>query len=244
MTPLPAARILVIGLGGLGAPACAVLVRSGARHLTLVDDDRVERGNLHRQTLYEAADVGVAKVEVARRRLQQMARGAGMREPAIKTLFSRALPDTVMALVCAHDLVLECGDNFATAFMLADACRLASVPVVQAGAVRWVGWALASDSRSACLRCYFEDIPRERADTCSEAGVVGPVVGVVAALQASLALGMISSPSATSGTLLHYQGLRGALRRRRVERRAACPLCSGEISTMDMARYTPPNCAA
>ena len=238
------ARVLVVGVGGLGAPASAVLLRSGVGQLTLVDDDRVALSNLHRQPLYTEADLGHLKVQAAKDSLLAMAAEEGRPAPTIDLVAERALPDGILALVRGHDLVLECGDNFATKFMAADACRLAKVPVVQAGAVRWVGWTMASSDASACIRCVFEDVPRAQAETCAEAGVVGPVVGVLGALQAALGLRVLRGRAATAGTLLHYQALPGRLRERRLDRRAGCPLCSGEITTMDMARYIPPECAA
>jgi len=122
---------------------------------------------------------------------------------------------------------------------------LASVPCVQAGAVRWVGWSMgALPGVSACLRCAFEDIPRGPDRGCSEAGVLGPVVGVIGALQASIALRLLLGDATAAGVLHHYRGLTGTLRRRRLARSTACPSCSGAIRTLDAARYLPQECAA
>jgi len=122
------------------------------------------------------------------------------------------------------------------------------VPVVQAGAVRWSGWCLGSiPERTACLRCVFEDIPGGQQDTCAEAGVVGPVVGVVGALQAAIAIRMLLGDAGAAGVLWSYRGLQGTLRPRAVSRQSHCALCSKRIRDTDVARYVPdvpPTCAA
>jgi adenylyltransferase/sulfurtransferase len=155
------------------------------------------------------------------------------------------LPDQARDLVSGYDLVLEGADNFATKFLVADACALTGTPVVQAGAVRWVGWALGSrPGQSACLRCVFEDVPRGAQDTCAEAGVVGPVVGVIGALQAAIALRLLAGDGAAAGELWSYEALPGALRRRRITTQPLCPLCTGQITDTEISRYVSPECAA
>src|SRR5690606_5123042 len=109
----------------------------------------------------------------------------------LRAVRARLRPAEAAELLADEDLVIEGADNFATKFLAADAARLRGVPSVHAGAVRWSGWAFMSAANAAdgpCLRCVFEDIPRGRADTCATAGVMGPVVGVVAALQSALVL--------------------------------------------------------
>lgn len=237
-------RVLCVGLGGLGSPALQVLLRSGLRAFTLVDDDRVDESNLQRQTLYTDQDLGQLKVEAAAARLCSWAAELGGPAPDLRLVAARALPNTIEQLVTGHGLVLEGGDNFATKFMTADACRLAGVATVQAGAIGWNGWVLASTPESACLRCVFEDIPRGEPETCATAGVVGPVVGVIGALQAAQALCLLQGRHSAAGQLIHYQALSGQLRRINVTRRDDCPLCTGKIDRMDLARYLPPECAA
>ncbi|MEQ9077017.1 MAG: ThiF family adenylyltransferase [Sandaracinaceae bacterium] len=231
------ARVLLVGVGGLGSPAARVLARSGVRRLTVLDDDVVDVSNLHRQILYDDADVGHDKAERAAAKLR--AEGA-----TVAVAKGRLVPDTALALFRDHDLVLEGADNFATKFLAADASALSGVPVVQAGAVRWSGWALATDpGRSACMRCVFEDIPRDRVETCAEAGVIGPVVGVLGALEAALALRLLGGDASAAGELWSYRGLEGSLRASRVRRRPGCPACEGAIRELSWERYAPPDCA-
>lgn len=242
---LASKRVLLVGAGGLGCPAGRVLARSGVGHIAIADDDIVDETNLQRQLLYHEGDVGQPKAQVAARRLREEADRAG-HHPVVVAREIRVLPDSAREIVGEYDLILEGADNFATKFLVADACALAGTPVVQAGAVRWVGWALASiPGQSACLRCLFEDVPRGQQDTCAEAGVVGPVVGVLGALQAALALELLAGRREAAGVLYSYEALPGTLRRRTIRREVAdCALCAGRITDTDGSRYAPPECAA
>lgn len=250
----------MVGAGGLGAAAGLVLARSGVGHITVLDDDRVDVSNLHRQLLFDGAAVGHHKAPLAATRLQDEAKAHG-HTTTTACVIERALPDTVCDLLTGHDLVIEGADNYATKFMTADAARLLGLPVVHAGAVRWVGWAKAtagktgrtgktvktgttSDAPGPCLRCIFEDIPRGQPDTCASAGVVGPVVGVLGAIQAALALRLLGGEPGAAHELWNYRALAGTLRRRSIGANPNCPLCAGEIASMDPERYAPPDCAA
>jgi adenylyltransferase/sulfurtransferase len=116
---------------------------------------------------------------------------------------------------------------------------------VQAAAVRWVGWSLGFlPGQSACLRCVFEDIPEGPDQGCSTAGVIGPVVGVMGALQASIAVRLLLGQHEAAGVLHHYRALAGALRRTRIARSPRCPACTGQITGVEPTRYIPPDCAA
>jgi molybdopterin/thiamine biosynthesis adenylyltransferase len=236
------ARVLVVGLGGLGCPAAMVLARSGLGVIGLCDDDEVECTNLHRQILYAEADVGASKVEAAARALAKGAPGVTLRQHR-----ARLLPDEAVRTVSEYDLVLEGADNFATKFLAADACAIAGVPVVHASAVRWVGTALAvGRAGRPCYRCLFEDPPGgPDAPNCAEAGVMGPVVGVVAAAQVDLALALLDGRD-VAGELVTFDGRTGTLRRRTIVRRHDCPLCGDEprIGRIEPQTYAaPPACA-
>jgi molybdopterin/thiamine biosynthesis adenylyltransferase len=220
------------------------LVRAGVGALGLCDDDLVERSNLHRQILFHDADVGSPKVAAAARRLADIAASAGV-DVSLRLHEHRLLPDNAVELVRGYDVVLEGSDNFATKFLAADACRIAGVPVVHASAVRWVGTALAVGPRGRpCYRCLFEDLPEGFAPNCAEAGVVGPVVGLVAAAQVDLALAWIDGID-VGGDLVTVDGRGAVLRRRRIGARSGCALCGGEsaMRRIDPASYCSPACA-
>jgi molybdopterin-synthase adenylyltransferase len=243
MTGLSSKRVLLVGAGGLGSPVAALLARAGVGQIEVADQDRIELSNLHRQTLYQPADLGRSKSEVAAERIAAEAAAAGHVTRAVAREV-RIYPDRALEAVRGFDAVVEGSDNYPTKFLISDACAIAGVPCIQAGAVRWVGWAFGRVPGSACLRCVFEDIPEGPDRGCSIAGVIGPVVGVVGALQAAIALQILRGEVHAAGVLHHYRALPGALRRTRVARSSQCPSCLGRIADIDATRYLPRSCAA
>jgi molybdopterin/thiamine biosynthesis adenylyltransferase len=230
-----------VGVGGLGCPAALALQRAGVGLIGLCDDDVVERSNLHRQIVFGEADVGAPKVAVAAAALRRQGLGLTVREHAC-----RLLPENALGLVSEYDIVLEGSDNFATKFLASDACRLAGVPIVHASAIRWIGTAFAVGAAGApCYRCLFEDMPHESAPNCDEAGVMGPVAGVVAAAQVDLALAWLDGVP-VGGNLVSYDGREDRLRCHRVEPRADCALCSGvrRIHGLDASAYVSTDCSS
>jgi molybdopterin/thiamine biosynthesis adenylyltransferase len=238
-------RVLVIGAGGLATPVLTILARSVDVELTLIDDDVVDETNLHRQLLYRNDDVGRAKLDAARERTLVIARECGRRVD-VRTIEGRFTPDNALSLAREHRLIVEGADNLATKFLAADAARIAGRPIVQAGVVRWAGWALATvPGQGGCMRCVFEDLPADRVETCATAGVIGPVVGAVGALAASLVIRALAGDAALGGTFYHHDALAGSLRKRRMGARPDCPLCGARASirAIDEARYVPATCA-
>jgi molybdopterin/thiamine biosynthesis adenylyltransferase len=234
------ARVLVVGMGGLGCPAALALARSGIGLLGMSDDDVVDESNLHRQILFGRADVGLPKLGAAERALRAAAPELSLRMHA-----TRLLPENAVEMVKEYDVVVEGSDNFATKFLASDACLLAGVPIVHGGAIRWVGTALAVGAHGQpCYRCLFEDLPDGAAPNCAEAGVMGPVVGIVAALQVDLALGFIDGAS-VAGELAAFDGRTDVLRRHRVTPRPDCRLCGPrrKIRRIKPEAYGSPACA-
>lgn len=238
------ARVLIVGLGGLGCPAALALSRAKVGTLVLCDDDPVEASNLHRQILYREEHVGKDKITVAKETLVKR----GRKPESIELVHSRFLPDNARELAKSVDLVLEGADNFATKFLTADACRLEKRPVVHGAAIRWraTAW-LVGAAGGPCYRCLFEDLPAPQANaTCDEAGVMGPVVGFAGALMADLALRSLSGDDSATGSLFTYDGKSDSLRSVSVERRPTCALCgeNPSISRVEEFRYTAAHCAA
>jgi len=229
------ARALLVGIGGLGCPAAIALARAGVGTLGICDDDNVELTNLHRQILFSVEDIQTNKVEAAERALLRMAPRANTRLHR-----TRLLPENALDIVSSYDVVLEGSDNFATKFLAADACAIARVPIVHAAAVRWHGTVLAVGRHGRpCYRCLFEDLPQGEAPNCAEAGVVGPVLGVIGAIQADLALAIVDGED-VCGTLVTFDGKSDVFRRRVLEPRAGCDLCDvRHIQRLDEGRYAP-----
>jgi len=233
---LSARSALVVGAGGLGCPAALALVEAGVGRVALMDDDQVELTNLHRQTLYGDADVGRDKLDAALDALGRVAR-PDQRVEAVRT---RLLPDNARSVVRDFDVVLEGADNFATKFLAADACVLEARPLVHGAAVRFRAtvWSVAAEGRP-CYRCLFEDLPEPAfGETCAEAGVMGPVVGLAGALMADLALSVLAGTPRHS--FFSIDGLRDRVREVPVGARSGCPLCgeTRRISRIDAVCYT------
>jgi len=236
--------VLVVGVGGLGCPAALALAGSGIGRLVLADDDLVEASNLHRQILFHDDDVGADKLDSAWSTLVRVAPSA----TRIELVRSRFLPDNARDLARSVDIVVEGADNYATKFLVADACSVERRAVVHGSAVRWRStvWAVGPGGKP-CYRCLFEDLPASEAqESCAEAGVMGPVAGLAGAMMVDLALRMLSGDDSAPGLIHTYEGLSDHLRAVPVAPRADCPLCgpSKTIFDIDEARYTGRSCAA
>jgi len=181
-------RVLVLGAGGVGAPAAMRLAAAGVP-VTLVDDDRVDASNLGRQVLYGDADTGEFKAIAAVRALQER-----FCTPASARVERFGRDERSLALVSSHALVVDGTDNFATRFAANDLCVRAGVPLVHAAAVGWTGQLLAVvPGETACLRCLFEDEPPPgAAPSCSQAGIVTPLVGLAGERAAAMALELLA----------------------------------------------------
>jgi molybdopterin/thiamine biosynthesis adenylyltransferase len=227
--------VVLVGAGGIGAPAAIALAAALVPALRVADDDRVELSNLHRQILFSDADVGRPKLEAFAEALRRR-----FPATAVELHRGRALPGTAAALVAGAAVVIDATDNFASRFLLADACALAGVPVIHAAAVRWTATVMAVSARGGpCYRCLFEDVPGEGAPDCATAGVVGPVCGVAGALAADRALRILAGDASAYGTIVTYDGLRDALRGVPVRARRGCPLCGDArtVTDLDPGRY-------
>ena len=234
--------IVLVGAGGIGAPAALALGEAGVRQLALVDEDSVELSNLHRQILFEDTDVGRPKLQVLAAALRRRFAGLEVVERQ-----GRAVPDNVLDLIAEAALVIDATDNFPSRFLLADAAHIAGVAIVHAAAVRWQATVMAVAPRGRpCYRCLFEDIPGSVVIDCASAGVAGPVCGVSGALAADRALRATAGDDSAFGQILTYDGLRDRLRAVAVRPRPDCPLC-GEgalISSIQESRYWGESCAA
>ena len=229
------ARVLLVGMGGIGCLAAMALARAGIGTLGLCDDDEVQLSNLHRQILFSLEDVGQSKVDAAAKRLGAFAVGAD-----VIVHCERLMPDRAVDLVSDYDIVLEGADNFATKFLAADACRLAGVPVVHASAVRWVATALAVGAGGRpCYRCVFpEPPPPELAPSCDEAGTLGILPGIIGLFEANEAVKMllgIGEPLV--GRLLMIDALTDEFRTLRLKRDPKCPVCGEGAHFKDFVDY-------
>lgn len=183
---ISAARILIVGVGGLGSPAGFYLAAAGVGHISLVDDDEVELSNLQRQILHSTPRVGVNKAQSGQQTLQAL-------NPTIciEPLSSRLDDAALNCLVPQHDLVLDCTDNFATRHAINRAAVRHRVPVVSGAGIRFSGQISVYDLRDAqapCYHCLFPEADDVEELRCATTGVLGPLVGMVGCIQAAEAL--------------------------------------------------------
>ncbi len=221
-----AARALVVGVGGLGAPVAQFLAAAGVGSLILADPDRVDLTNLQRQILYATADVGAPKVAAASGRLAAI-------NPlvAVETIEARIGPDDLAALVARADIVIDCCDNFATRHAVNRACVAARIPLVSGAAIRFDGQIAVFDARdpsSPCYHCLFGEGEALEETRCAIMGVFAPIVGIVGATQAAEALKVLAGVGESlAGRLLLLDALAMHWREVRVTRDPACPVCRG-----------------
>lgn len=182
---LAAARVLVSGAGGLGSALLPLLAGAGVGQITLCDPDSVEEHNLHRQTLYRMSDLGQPKAEAAARHLQALNPDCRVTPSA-----TRLDPDTARPAICNADLVIDAADNFAVSYALSDLCRTAAKPLVSASVLGRQGYAGGFCGGAPSLRAVFPDPPPVAA-TCASAGVMGPAVATLGAIQAQMALSIL-----------------------------------------------------
>ena len=220
---LLAARVLVVGAGGLGAPALLYLASAGVGQLTLVDDDTVELTNLQRQVIHDMQTLGQPKVVSAAARLSAI-----NPDVQLRLLNERLAGDSLAAEVAAHDLVLDCSDNFATRHAINRACVAARVPLVSGAAVRFSGQLAVYDVRdeaSPCYHCLFPEEGEASDGPCATFGVLAPLVGVIGSLQAVEAVKLLAGRRPALGQLTLYEALDGSFRQLRVPRDPDCPVC-------------------
>lgn len=225
---LQQARVLVLGAGGLGAPASFYLAAAGVGHLRIVDHDVVERSNLQRQIVHAEAAVGVAKVLSARERLLALNPHVD-----IEAVQARVSSDNVDALLQDVDVVLDGSDNFPLRYLLNDACIKHAKPLVYAAIERFDGQVSVFDAGrqrgvAPCYRCLFpEPPPPEFAPNCSEAGVLGVLPGLAGVMQATEVLKLLlGMGEPLVGRLLRFDALQMRFRETRISADPACPVCA------------------
>lgn len=221
---LAQARVVVVGVGALGTPVATYLVGAGVGQVDLVDSDVVELSNLHRQTVHSTDDLGAAKADSAAARLRAL-----NPEVRVEPLRLRVDSDSAPGLVAGASLVVDCSDSFETRYAVNDACCAGGVPLVEAGVLGLGGLVLSiRPGRSACYRCAFPTPPPAGAvPSCREAGVLGPMAGIVGSHQALEALKLVAGVGEPLlDRLLQIEGRDATQTIVSVRRRPDCPACA------------------
>ncbi len=236
-------KILVVGTGGLGAPAAMFLAAAGVGTVGLVDADEVDLSNLQRQIIHLTRDVGKPKVISGKETINEM-------NPDVNVVTYHTLVNStnIMDIINDrdYDFIIDGTDNFSAKFLINDACVMAKKPFSHAGIIRFNGQLTTyiPDNDTACYRCMFKQPPPEGAvPTCREAGVLGVMGGVIGSLQATEALKYILGIGENlAGYLLHYDALTMEFRKIRIEKQSTCPVCGEEPTIKTLIDYSGPVC--
>jgi molybdopterin-synthase adenylyltransferase len=216
---LKAARVVVVGAGGLGCPAALYLAAAGAGTIALIDADTVALSNLQRQVLYGGGDIGIVKVTAAAARLLDINRHVTV-EPIDEALTE----ESAARLIAGADVVLDGTDNFATRFAVNAACVAAGLPLVSGAIGRWTGQVGVFAGRP-CYRCLVPEAPPD-AETCAAVGVVGALAGVIGSIMAVEAIKLIAGTGEPlAGRLMVFDALAGEARTVRIGADPDCPVC-------------------
>ncbi len=222
-------KVLIVGAGGLGSPAALYLGAAGVGTIGLIDADAVDLTNLQRQVIHHTADVGVDKVKSAANKIRAI-----NPDVTVKTYKAWAMADNIAEIVREYDFVIDGTDNFPAKFLVNDVCWFEKKAFSHAGILRFDGQLITVlPGESTCYRCVFNSPPPANAvPSCSQAGVLGVLAGVIGSLQATEAIKyLLGLGELLTDTLLTYNALTMEFRKINLKRNPNCPIC-GEKPTI------------
>jgi molybdopterin/thiamine biosynthesis adenylyltransferase len=235
------AKVLVVGAGGLGSPLLLYLGAAGIGTIGVIDDDAVDLSNLQRQVLHTTDRVGVPKVESAAAQIKAI-------NPDVTVIpyRERLTAANVMRIIADYDLVADGSDNFATRFLVNDACYLGGKTLISGALLRFEGQLATfkahlheGDTRYPCYRCIFpEPPPRGLIPSCAEGGVLGSVAGTIGTMQATEVIKeIVGVGESLAGSLVIMDALDATFRKVRVKPDPACDLCGAQATIRDLSRH-------
>ena len=227
--------VLIIGAGGLGAPAALYLAAAGVGHIGIVDADEVDLSNLQRQVIHATADIGKAKVKSAKESMEAI-------NPDVKVSTYRMFVDStnVRELIREYDFIIDGTDNFPAKFLINDACVLEKKPFSHAGIIRFQGQLMTYvPGEGPCYRCVFKNPPpKDAVPTCKQAGVIGAMAGTVGTLQAMEAIKyLIGKGDLLTGKLLTYDALKMEFRKINLKKDCNCAVCGEHPTILEPIDY-------
>ena len=230
---LLAAKVLIIGAGGLGAPAAMYLAAAGVGTIGIADCDKVELSNLQRQIIHTTDDVGKTKVQSAAEAINAL-----NPDVTVKTYHEYVSSKNIAAMIEEYDFIIDGADNFPTKFLINDACVLGHKPFCHAGILRFEGQLMTYvPGVSPCYRCIFEaPPPKDAVPSCREAGVIGAMAGIIGSMQALEAVKYITDQGdLLTGNMLIFDGLKMQWRKIRLPKRNhSCPVCGDSPSITEL----------
>ena len=227
--------VLIIGAGGLGAPAALYLAAAGVGHIGIVDADEVDLSNLQRQVIHATADIGKAKVKSAKESMEAI-------NPDVKVSTYRMFVDStnVRELIREYDFIIDGTDNFPAKFLINDACVLEKKPFSHAGIIRFQGQLMTYvPGEGPCYRCVFKNPPpKDAVATCKQAGVIGAMAGTIGTLQAMEAIKyLIGKGDLLTGKLLTYDALKMEFRKINLKKDCNCAVCGEHPTILEPIDY-------
>lgn len=234
------ASVLIIGAGGLGAPAALYLAAAGVGTIGIVDADEVDLSNLQRQVIHTTNDVGKAKVKSAAETMEAI-----NPDVTVKTYRTFVDSSNIMDLIKDYDFIIDGTDNFPAKFLINDACVMAEKPFSHAGIIRFKGQLMTYvPGEGPCYRCVFKNPPpKDAVPTCKQAGVIGAMGGVIGSLQAMEAIKyIIGKGDLLTGKLLTYDALKMEFHTIKLPKDDHCAVCGDEPTITELIDYEQAEC--
>ncbi len=232
-------KVLIIGTGGLGSPAALYLAAAGVGTIGLVDGDTVDLSNLQRQIIHFTPDLERPKVESAAEKIKQI-----NPDVTVNSYNKFAKAENILDLVMEYDFVIDGTDNFPAKFLINDACVMAKKPYSHGGILKFDGQTLTYKPGSACLRCVFENLPpKNTVPTCSQAGVLGAVAGMLGTIQTAEAIKYITGVgNLLENRMLTFNALAMEFMTINIKRNSGCPVCGTTPVITELQDYEQPVC--
>lgn len=237
---LLSSKVLIVGAGGLGSPAALYLAAAGVGTIGIIDDDKVDLTNLQRQIIHHTADLNADKVDSAKAKIKAI-----NPDVTVQTYKIRATAQNIAEIIRQYDFVIDGTDNFPTKFLINDACYFEKVPFSHAGILRFYGQLITVlPDKTTCYRCIFRAPPPAGAvPSCSQAGVLGVLAGVIGSLQATEAIKyLLGIGELLTNTLLTYDALKIEFRKVKLSRNLDCPLCGSKPEITELKDEEQPVC--
>ena len=234
------ASVLIIGAGGLGAPAALYLAAAGVGTIGIVDADEVDLSNLQRQVIHTTNDVGKAKVKSAAESMEAI-----NPDVTVKSYQTFVDSESIMDLIKDYDFIIDGTDNFPAKFLINDACVMAGKPFSHAGIIRFKGQLMTYvPGEGPCYRCVFKNPPpKDAVPTCKQAGVIGAMGGVIGSLQAMEAIKyIIGKGELLTGKLLTYDALKMEFHTIKLPKDHHCAVCGDEPTITELIDYEQAEC--
>jgi len=237
---LLSSKVLIVGAGGLGSPAALYLAAAGVGTIGIIDADKVDLTNLQRQIIHHTSDLGVEKVKSAENKMRAI-----NPEVTVKTYHQPAKADNIREIIREYDFVIDGTDNFPAKFLINDACYFEKIPFSHAGILKFYGQLITVlPGETTCYRCIFNAPPPAGAvPSCSQAGVLGVLAGVIGSLQATEAIKyLLGLGRLLTDTLLTYDALEMEFRAVKLNRNPNCPLCGEDPQITELKDEELPVC--